>query len=355
MNLSKLIKDAEQQHRPPALPRLKVTVIGTGGAGCNSINAMMSKGLKNARLVAVNTDAPHLNSIKAHEKVLIGKRITKGMGAGGDPRVGEDSAIESENEIKNVVDGSDIVFLTGGLGGGTGTGSLPVIAEIARKRGAIVIAIVSTPFSYEGDSRNRRAIEGLTNLMVAADSTIVMDNNRLIKLAPQMPMNQAFLIMDAVISRVIGGIIEAITTPTMMNIDFADFRSVMKLGGVATVLYSESEDPMRLVSEAVSNPFLDIDYSGAKGALINIIGGPKLSIGQISRISDSITKQLDRNANIIIGTGVNPNLGSEIHLVAVLTGIKSKEMIIKQSQKGQAASKISVGGIDMKGMANMVR
>ncbi len=352
MDLSRLIKDAEQHRRPAALPRLKVAVIGSGGAGCNSIDAMMGMGLENAHLVAVNTDSPHLQSIKANEKLLIGKRVTKGRGAGGDPQVGEDSAVESENEIKAIVEGNDIVFLTGGLGGGTGTGSLPVIADIAKQRGAMVIAIVSTPFKYEGENRSMKAADGLQSLMAMADSTIVLDNNRLIQLAPNLPVDRAFLLMDMVISRVIKGITEAITTPTMMNIDFADFRNVMKLGGVSTVLYAESSDPERLVTEAVSNPFLDIDYSGARGALINIIGGPKLNISQISKISESITKQLDRRANITIGAGVDSNLGSEIHLLAVLTGIRSKEMMIKQSQ---SAAPVKMANIDAGRIAEMVR
>ena len=351
MDLSKLIKDAEQQHRPTALPRLKVAVVGAGGAGCNSIDAMMNMGIENARFIAVNTDSPHLNSINANEKILIGKRVTKGQGAGGDPQIGEDSAVESENEIKAALDGNDIVFLTAGLGGGTGTGSLPIIADIAKRRGAMVIAIVSTPFRYEGEARKNRAADGLESLMAMTDSTIVLDNNRLIELAPNLPIDRAFLVMDTVISRVIKGILEAITTPTMMNIDFADFRNVMKLGGVATVLYAENSDPVKLVSEAVSNPFLDVDYSGARGALINIIGGPKLNISQISRISEAVTKQLDKRANIIIGTGVDNSLGSEIHLLAVLTGISGNEMIIKTAP----APQVRMAGIDANGIAEMVR
>jgi len=352
MDLSSLIKDAERQHRPATLPRLKVSVIGAGGAGCNSIHAMMSMGLENARLIAVNTDAPHLKSITSNENILIGKRITKGRGAGGDPQIGEDSAVESETELKSVVEGSDIVFLTDGLGGGTGTGSLPVIADIAKQRGAMVIAIVSTPFLYEGESRLARATDGLQSLMAMTDSTIVLDNNRLIELAPNLPIDRAFLVMDTVISTVIKGIIEAITTPTMMNIDFADFRNVMKLGGVATVLYASNSDPERLVSEAVSTPFLDIDYSGARGALINIIGGSKLNIKQISQISASITKQLDSRANIIIGTGVDNSMDSEISLLAVLTGIRSKEMLIKQNQ---SSAPIKMAAIDTNSIAEMVR
>lgn len=350
MDLSRLIMDAEQQHRPNALPRLKVTVIGAGGAGCNSIHSMMRVGIEQARLVAVNTDFAHLNSIEANEKLFIGKRLTKGCGAGGDPQIGENSAIESEGEIRSLVDGMDIVFLTGGLGGGTGTGSLPVIADIAKARGAMVIAIVSTPFKYEGKSRSARAMDGLESLIGLTDSTIVLDNNRLIELAPRLPINRAFLLMDMVISRVIKGILEAITTPTMMNIDFADFRNVMKLGGVATVLYAESSDPVTLVSEAVSNPFLDVDYSGAKGALINIIGGSKLSIKQVNQISESITRQLDQNAKITIGMGMDESLGSEIHLLAVLTGINRKMIIGRES-----VPQVKMAGIDANAIAEMVR
>ncbi len=351
MDLSRIIEDAKQQHRPAIASRLKVTVVGAGGAGCNSIDAMMGMGIENARLIAVNTDSPHLNSIAASEKILIGKRLTKGQGAGGDPQLGEDSAVESENEIKAALDGSDIVFLTGGLGGGTGTGSLPVIADIARKNRSMVIAIVSTPFKYEGETRKTRAVEGLESLMAMTDSTIVLDNNRLIELAPNLPIDKAFFVMDTVISRVIKGILEAITTPTMINIDFADFRNVMKLGGVATVLYAENSDPVKLVSEAVSNPFLDVDYSGARGALINIIGGPKLNISQVKSISDAVTNQLDKRANITIGTGVDESLGSEIHLLAVLTGIRGNEMMIKTASVPQ----VKMAELDADRMVEMVR
>jgi len=351
MGLNGLIEDAEQQHRPGALPRLKVAVVGAGGAGCNSIDAMTRMDAENLRFIAVNTDSLHMSSISADEKILIGKRLTKGRGAGGDPQIGEDSAVEAENEIRDALTGYDIVFLTGGLGGGTGTGSLPVIAGIAKKNRAMVIAIVSTPFSYEGGARKERAAEGMERLLSITDSTIVLDNNRLMEIAPDLPIDRAFMVMDTVISRVIKGIMDAITRPTIMNIDFSDFRNIMKMGGLSTVLYAENSDTVKLVSEAISSPFLDVDYSGARGALINIVGGKRLNMRQISQISGSFTKQLDDKANIAIGLGVDESLGSEIHLLAVLTGIPRNDMIIKN----RPVPEIKMNEMPSERIAEMIR
>ncbi|MEW5937683.1 MAG: cell division protein FtsZ, partial [Candidatus Thermoplasmatota archaeon] len=261
---------------------LKIKVIGAGGGGCNSINRLMRIGVQGAETTAINTDAVHLRQIRADRQILIGRRATKGQGAGGKPEVGEQCAEEAREELTEALMGADIIFITAGMGGGTGTGASPVIAEIGKECGAIVVAIVTTPFDAER-ARLDTARAGLERLRGYADSTIVLDNNRLLRLVPKLPFDEALSVMDQLISETIKSVTEAITRPSMINIDLADLKTILRCGGTSTILYGENSarEPERVVIEALNNPFLEIDYTGAKGALIHVTVGHRTSISTV--------------------------------------------------------------------------
>lgn len=306
----------------------KIIVVGCGGAGCNSVNRLMNMGVHGAETFVINTDKLHLDRIRADNKLLIGRSVTKGLGCGGSPEVGLKCAELSEKELRNVVYGADLVFITVGMGGGTGTGLAPYLAEMARRSRALVVAIASTPFKVE---RNRvvKAKQGLDKLRRSADSVIVLDNNRLLEIVPSLPVNQAFGVMDQLISEVIKGLTETITMPSLINLDFADVRATMCTGGTSTMLYAENaaDDPDMVVMETMNNPLLDIDFSGANGALIHLTSGPGMSIRTAHEVVQGITNCLSDDANVIFGARVDKEYEGVIKVMTIITGVKSPNLL----------------------------
>jgi cell division protein FtsZ len=315
----------------------RILVIGCGGAGNNSLGRLHNIGVYGAETIAINTDKQHLDIIEADKKILIGKNITKGLGAGGHPDIGEDAADEARDVLEEIISDADLVFVAAGMGGGTGTGSAPIIAEIAKQMGAIVVGIATTPFEVER-ARHKKAREGLDNFRKRSDSVIVLDNNRLLEFVPNLPIDKAFSVMDQLISEVIKGITETITKPSLINLDFADVKSIMCEGGTAMMLYGEGTDqePEQVVIEALNNPLLDVDYTGATGALIHITGGQNLSLRTVNRIAEGVTYELDASANIIMGARTNGEFNDRLRIMAIMTGVHSPNVLSPTS--GMAAS-----------------
>ena len=309
----------------------KIKVIGVGGGGNNTITRIREIGIKGAETIAVNTDAQDLLYTEADYKILIGKNLTDGLGAGADPEIGEKAARESEEEIKKHVSGSNMVFLTGGLGGGTGTGAMPVIAEIAKKAGALTIGVVTLPFSVEGNIRHENATLGLERLENAIDTLIVIPNDKLLELAPDLPLYTAFKVADEILTNAIKGITELVTKAGLVNLDFADRKAVMTNGGVSVITMGESDSPHNRAKEAVEkaleNPLLDVSIDGAKGALINIIGGTDLSLEETNKIIDSVGKKISSNAKLIWGAQISQDMGKMIRVMLILTGVKSAQIL----------------------------
>lgn len=304
----------------------RIMVLGIGGAGCNSINRLAKAGVKGAELIAINTDRMHLTMIsESAKKVLIGASITRGLGAGGYPEVGAKAADVSREALEKMLDGADLVFLTAGMGGGTGTGGAPIISELAKKAGAIVISIVTYPFALER-ARLEKADLGLENLKGKADTIIVIDNNRLVQIVPNLPIDQAFNVADEIIARAVRGITETITTPSLINLDFADVRAVMTGGGVSMIAVGEAKGPNRseeVVENTLNNVLLDIDYTGATGVLLHVTGGPDMTLGECNAIGEALTERVDPNATVIWGSRIDPTFEGKIEAIAIFTGIQS--------------------------------
>ncbi|HEY5606409.1 MAG TPA: cell division protein FtsZ [Thermoplasmata archaeon] len=306
------------------IARPKVLVVGCGGAGGNSVNRLHRMGIHGARTVVVNTDAVHLDSIQADRKVLIGGGVTRGMGAGGKPDVGERCAELAEQDLRNQVGDADLTFITVGLGGGTGTGAAPFIAELAQAAGSVVITLATTPFKAErGRMNNARA--GIQRLRDCSDSLIVLDNNRLLDLVPNLPVEQAFAVMDHLISEVIKGITESITLPSLINLDFSDVRTILQTGGMSTVFYGENAeaDPEQVVSDTLDNPLLEVDYRGANGALIHISAGPGLRLRTAHQVVEGLTAEMRPDANVIFGVRVDRKYEGILRVLAIMTGVRS--------------------------------
>lgn len=309
--------------------RASIKVIGAGGAGNNTLTRMSEIGITGAELIAINTDAQDLLCTIADKKVLIGKELTGGLGAGANPKIGEEAAKESEQEIKAVIKGSDMVFVTCGLGGGTGTGSIPIIADIAKKLGALTVGVVTLPFSMEGTPRFKNATEGLDRLQSVVDTLIVIPNDKLLEIAPDLPLHTAFKVADEILTNAVKGIAELVTRPGLINLDFADIRAIMSGGGVAMIGVGESDSEnraMEAVEKAINSPLLDVDISGAKGALINVCGGPSMSLEEARKVVQAISDKLADDAKIIWGARVSPDLQDTIRVLLVVTGVKSPQI-----------------------------
>ncbi|MBI4895413.1 MAG: cell division protein FtsZ [Candidatus Aenigmarchaeota archaeon] len=308
--------------------KARIVVVGCGGGGSNTVTRLTEIGISGATTVAINTDAKHLSTTtKATKKILIGKTLTKGLGAGGFPEVGKQAAMESKNELKAILQDTDLVFITCGLGGGTGTGSAPVVAKLAKEAGAIAIAAVTLPFKLEG-ARIMKAEEGLGALRQSCDTVIAIENQKLLKLAGNMPLKQAFAMADDVIAMMIKGITETIAVPSLVNLDYADVKAVMRAGGVAAIGVGTSEaDPEHRAEEAVyralNHPLLEVDYSGAAGALIQVIGGNDMTLDEVSKVGEIVGTQLDPNAQTIWGARVLPEMDGKIQVISIVTGVKS--------------------------------
>lgn len=308
----------------------KVFVIGTGGSGTNTLDRLFDMNVKDVVLVGMNTDARHLLRIRAQKKLLLGKTTTRGHGAGSNPQVGEAAAKESSEEIKRVLNGANMVFVTCGLGGGTGTGSAPLIAEQAKEAGALVISVVTLPFASEGKIRMENAILGLEKLKRNSDTVIVIKNDKLLTLAPNLPLNTAFKVCDEVLAGSVKGIAELVTKAGLVNVDFADLRTILTQGGFAVIGIGESsvdakpEDRATIsVATALNSPLLDADLTTANRALINVVGGEDMTLKEAELIVAETSKRIHPNAHIIWGARIEPgNQKSSIRTMVVLSGVK---------------------------------
>lgn len=323
----------------------RIVIVGCGGAGNNTINRLYHMKVKGAETIAVNTDKQHLEMIQADKRVLVGKSLTKGLGAGGFPDVGKRAAEMARTTLEGLLQDADLVFITAGMGGGTGTGVAPVVAQIAKEQGAIVVGMVSYPFQVE-KARLIRAEEGLEALSNAADSVIVLDNNRLMTFVPNLPLGQAFSVMDQLIAETVKGISETITEPSLINIDYADVRAIMSKGGVAVMLVGESKQQNKaesVVHECLNHPLLDIDYRGATGSLIHITGGSDLTLADAEEIASTLTYELDAHADVIWGARINSDFEGKVRVMAIMTGVKSAQVIGHCKQPAISRNEIAQG------------
>jgi len=326
-------KESDQQFENVEVGQANIKVIGSGGAGNNMVSWLYRKGIKGAEIIACNTDQQHLKISDADVKFLIGKEVTRGLGCGGFPERGAEAAQESLNELKQTLKKSDMVFVCAGMGGGTGTGSAPIIAQVAKDTGAIVIGTVTMPFSIER-ARVERAEFGLQQLRQVADTVIVIDNNRLVQIAGNLPIQQAFSVANELIATMIKGIVETIAVPSLVNLDYADVKAIMKNGGVAAIGVGASDTNNKVeeaVKGALTNPLLDIDYEGATGALLHITGGPDMTLDEISKVGELVTESLDADANVIWGARVLDDMKGKIQVMTIITGVKSPWILGKAS------------------------
>ncbi|MCX6748613.1 MAG: cell division protein FtsZ [Candidatus Pacearchaeota archaeon] len=308
----------------------KVKVFGVGGAGNNTLSRMKEIGIKGCEMIAVNTDAQDLLYTNADYKILIGKELTRGFGAGSNPKVGEEAAKESEHEIKKKVENCDMVFITCGLGGGTGTGAAPIIAETAKKQGSLVIGVVTMPFTIEGKKRIENANYGLERMESIVDTLIVIPNDKLLELAPELPLHTAFKVADEILTNAVKGVTELITKAGLVNLDFADVKAIMTNGGVSLIGMGESDSQQRAidaVEKALQNPLLDVDISNASGALVNIIGGPDLSLDEAKTIIEHIGEKLSEDAKLIWGAQISEDLEKTVRVLLIITGVKSPQIV----------------------------
>jgi cell division protein FtsZ len=307
----------------------RILVIGVGGAGNNTVTRLTETGIVGAECIAINTDALHLNASRANQKVLIGEKLTKGLGVGGNPKLGKAAIEESRNRIEELLQDVDIAFITAGLGGGTGTGAAPIIAEIARRKGAITVGVVTTPFRIE-KGRMEYATKALTEMRRQCDTVVIIDNNKLMQLVPQLPISEAFRVADQVLANMIKGIIETISTPSLINLDFADFKTIVRRGGVAVVGVGESDAPNRAeeaVRNALKTPLLDVDYAGATGALIHVTGDNQMTIEEANRVGEIVTEMMDVDALVIWGARVNSQQDGKLKVTLVMTGVNSPSLL----------------------------
>jgi len=320
---------------------LRIVVCGVGGGGNNTVNRLARIGIKGAELVAVNTDKQDLMKIQGKmTKVLIGAKLMKGLGAGGFPELGAKAAEASKEELTKVLTGTHLLFLTCGMGGGTGTGASPILAEIAKEAGAIVVAAVTFPFKLER-ARLAKAREGIEKLMKVADTIIIIDNNKLVEYVPTLPIDKAFSVADEVVARVVKGLTETIMEPSLINLDFADIRTILAGGGISVISVGEAEGENKVaeaVRETLSHPLLDVDLKGAKGALIHISGSENMTLGEANAVGEALTSELDPNASVVWGARVNPVYNDKIEVIAILTGIQNPKIL--EADTGQTYSTI---------------
>jgi cell division protein FtsZ len=304
----------------------RIKVIGVGGGGSNAVNRMIEEGIQGVEFISVNTDAQALLLCKAPMRVRLGDKLTRGLGAGGDPEVGRKSAEESADDLYNVLKGSDMVFITAGMGGGTGTGAAPVVAQIAKESGALTIGVVTRPFSFEGGRRMTSAESGITKLKEHADTLIVIPNDRLLQLADKRSsLNDAFRMADDVLRQGIQGISELITVPGLINLDFADVKTIMREGGAALMAVGRGtgEDRAKNAAEqAISSNLLDITIDGARGVLFNVTGGPNLTLFEVNQAAAIIRETAHPDVNMIFGAVIDPNMGDDIRITVIATGFE---------------------------------
>lgn len=317
---------------PESFARIKV--VGLGGGGCNAVNRMINEGLTGIEFIAVNTDAQALQFSKAKVRVRIGEKATRGLGAGGDPRIGRLAAEESAEELYEVLKGSDMVFVTAGLGGGTGTGAAPVVAQIAKEIGALTIGVVTRPFTFEGTHRAKSAEEGATALKEHADTLIIIPNDRLLQIVDKRSgLQDAFKVADDVLRQGIQGISELITVPGLINLDFADVRTIMSEGGAALMAVGQAsgEDrALKAAEQAISNQLLDVTIDGARGILFNVTGGESLKLFEVNQAAAIIKETAHPDVNLIFGAVIDDSLGENLRITVIATGFEGTQISSSQ-------------------------
>jgi len=324
----KLIQDDEDLRQILESSQARIKVIGVGGGGCNTIERMSEVGIEGAETFAFNTDAQDLLNVSADRKVLIGRELTRGLGSGSDPNIGEAAARESQSELQDLINKTDLVFITCGMGGGTGTGAAPIIAELAKDAKALTIGIVTLPFTVEGRKRMENAMHGLANLRQNADTVIVIPNDKILEIAPDLPVNAAFKVADEVLTNAVKGITEMVTKPGLINLDFADLKTILSKGGAAmiglgesTMMQSTDSRALEAVENALTSPLLDVDISGANRALINVIGGTDMTLREAEMIVEAVSAKINANAHIIWGAMIDDGLPkNQIQAMVVVAG-----------------------------------
>jgi len=302
-------------------------------------------------MIAANTDAKHLLTVKAHRKVLLGKRLTRGLGAGALPQVGEEAAREAEEDLINAMGKIDIAFVTAGMGGGTGTGSAPVVAELAKRQKALVISIVTLPFSAEGRVRMENALYGLEKLKRNSDTTIVIPNDKLLQLVPRLPLDQAFKVADEILMEALRGLTEIITKPGLVNLDYADIKTIMSGGGVAMIGIGESDASgsnkvEQAVQEAITSPLIEADISEAKGALVRVVGDDQMTVAEAEAAVRLVQQRISPNARIIWGASIDPSMKGTIKVLVVLTGVRSPYILDQKTGSNQLAKVAGIKGLE---------
>ena len=331
--------------------KANIKVLGVGGMGCNATTWLFNKGITGATVYGINTDALHLSVTKADEKLLIGKELTRGLGAGGDFKIGREAAKEALAELKKTISNTDMVFVIAGMGGGTGTGACPVIAQLAKEAGAIVIGVVTMPFESE-KARIDKAEWGLQELREVTDTCIVLDNNRLVDIAGQLPIEQAFAVANELVSTMVKGIVETITLPSLINLDYADVSTIMRDGGISVIGIGESDATDRVndaIKQALTHPLLDVDYKGASGALIHVTCGPDLKLEEFDHIGKIVSENLSPDAQVIIGARINKEFVGKVRVITIMTGVKSPYVLGREveGQSAPVAKEISDLGIEV--------
>ncbi len=312
--------------------RTKIKIIGCGGGGCNTIHRIVEEGVVGAEMFAANSDAQHLLHVKSPHKILLGRRTTKGLGAGALPQIGEEAAREAEEDLRMALADSDLIFITCGMGGGTGTGAAPIVARIAKELGALTVAVVTLPFRGEGKVRMENAEYGLEKLRENVDTVIAIPNDKLLDLVPRLSLNAAFKVADEVLMRAIKGITELVTKPGLVNLDFNDMKTIMKGGGVAMIGLGESQATgeqraLDAIDGAINSPLLEVDISSATGVLVNVVGGNDMSVGEAERVAEEVQKRVSPNARIIWGATVDPSYEHTLRVMLVATGVRSKQIM----------------------------
>jgi len=321
---------------------IRIVIVGVGGSGNNTVNRLYELGIEGAELIAMNTDAQHLSRIKAHKKVLLGKEITQGKGSGGDPRTGFEAAKASAHEIAEAVGDADLVFITAGMGNGTGTGAAPVVAKVikdkarhnGRFREPLIVSVVTYPFKTEGSVRIEKAKMGVNALLKYSDTVIIIENDKLLKLVPQLPINRAFRFADEVIARMVKGLVETIKLPSMVNIDFADVYSIMKNGGAALIGIGESDSGKRVVEAvraALENKMLEVEYGSGKKALVHFTIGPDVSLGEINEAMEIVYNSLGTQSEIKWGARVEEEMEKTVRAMVIMTGVKSPHILSSEN------------------------
>ncbi len=334
---------AQQKEMMPEfkIGKANIKVIGVGGAGSNMVNWLHKKGVDGAEVISCNTDKQHLDIMSADHKVLIGKELTRGLGCGGYPEKGREAARENMHDLRAHIKDADMVFVCAGEGGGTGTGAAPVVAQLAKEVGSIVIGTVTMPFDIER-ARVDKAEFGLQQLREVCDTVIVIDNNRLVNIAGNLPINQAFAVANELVSTMIKGIVEIIAVPSLVNLDYADVKAIMANGDVSVIGIGEADSEARVeeaVKRALTNPLLDVNYDGAVGALIHISGGEDLTLDEVNKAGELVTEALDPDANVIWGARIDPGLNGKIRVMTIITGVSSPYVLGRaSSSKARAQS-----------------